>query len=125
MAGQRALWPGSGNRADPQTLAEFVIAAWDSSRKAVETLGAGRALASLDQFEVADFWLIGTNDEQIANTALNLYEARVNLKGSIVFHLCGRHGTEILEPLTESQCGLAAVHPVRSLTHEQISPGDF
>jgi predicted short-subunit dehydrogenase-like oxidoreductase (DUF2520 family) len=97
----------------------------DSSRKAVETLGAGRALASLDQFEVADFWLIGTNDEQIANTALDLYKARANLKGSIVFHLCGRHGTEILEPLTESQCGLAAVHPVRSLTHEQISPGDF
>jgi predicted short-subunit dehydrogenase-like oxidoreductase (DUF2520 family) len=96
-----------------------------SSRKAVETLGAGTAVESINQFEPASFWLIGTNDEQIAPTALRISRTQAGLDRSIVFHLCGRHGTDILESLTDSKCGMAAVHPVRSLTHERISLAEF
>ncbi len=96
-----------------------------SSRKAVEALGAGTPLAVLDQFEAADFWLIGTGDEQIAPTAVKICKARTDLESSIVFHLCGRYGTDILAPLTDSGCQVAAVHPVRSLTHERISLAQF
>ncbi len=96
-----------------------------SSRNAVSSLGAGEAVASLDQFEAADFWLIGTSDEQIAPTALKLCKAQTGLKNSIAFHLCGRHGTDILAPLADSGWQVAAIHPVRSLTHERISLAQF
>ena len=96
-----------------------------SSRKAVAVLGAGTAVATLDQLEAADFWLIGTGDEQIAPTAVKICQARAGLESSIVFHLCGRYGTDILAPLTDSGCQVAAVHPVRSLTHERISLAQF
>ncbi|MCH8228658.1 MAG: DUF2520 domain-containing protein [Proteobacteria bacterium] len=96
-----------------------------SSRKAVEALGAGTPLAALDQFEAADFWLIGTSDEQIAPTAVKICQARADLESSIVFHLCGRYGTDILAPLADRGCRVAAVHPVRSLTHERISLAQF
>lgn len=96
-----------------------------SSQRAVEALGAGTAVASLDQLEAADYWLIGTSDEQIAPAAVKIHQARADIQGSIVFHLCGRYGTDILAPLTDSGCRLAAVHPVRSLTHEQISLAEF
>ncbi len=96
-----------------------------SSRKAVEALGAGTAVASLDQFEPADFWLIGTSDEQIAPTALGICQLRASLENSVIFHLCGRHGLDILDPLTNRGCRIAAVHPVRSLTHERISLAEF
>jgi len=96
-----------------------------SSRKAVEILGAGKAVASFDQFEAADFWLIGTSDEQIAPAAQKICKARADLAGSIVFHLCGRHGTDILVPLADSGWRVAAVHPVRSLTLERISLAEF
>ncbi len=96
-----------------------------SSRKAVEVLGAGTPLASIDQFEAADYWLIGTGDEQIASTALKICKLRASLENSIVFHLCGRHGTDILAPLADSGWRVAAVHPVRSLTHERISLAEF
>ncbi len=96
-----------------------------SSRTAVDVLGAGTAVAAPDQLEPADFWLIGTNDEQIAPTALKICKLRTSLEGSIVFHLCGRHGTDILAPLTDSGCRVAAAHPVRSLTHERISLAEF
>ncbi len=97
----------------------------NSSRNAVDVLGAGTAVASLDRFEPADFWLIGTSDEQIAPTAMKISKLRTGLRGGIVFHLCGRHGTDILLPLADSGCQIAAVHPVRSLTHERIELADF
>jgi predicted short-subunit dehydrogenase-like oxidoreductase (DUF2520 family) len=96
-----------------------------SSRKAVEGLGAGTPVVSLNQFKAADFWLIGTSDEQIAPTAGKMCEAPANLQNSIVFHLCGRHGPEILAPLTAAGCRVAAIHPVRSLTHERITLAEF
>jgi len=96
-----------------------------SSRKAAEGLGTGTPVASLDQFEAADFWLIGTSDEQIAPTVKKICEMPAGLENSIVFHLCGRHGTDILAPLMEAGYRVAAIHPVRSLTHERISLADF
>ena len=96
-----------------------------SSRMAVDALGAGRALASLDQFQAADYWLIGTSDEQIAPAAEQISQAWPDLRESTVFHLCGRYGTEVLAPLAANGCRCAAVHPVRSLTNEHISLEEF
>jgi len=96
-----------------------------SSSNAVTALRAGKAIDSYQQFEPAECWLIGTSDEQIATVALELSRARSDLAGCVVFHLCGRHGTEILAPLAALGCHTAAVHPVRSLTHEEISTVEF
>jgi predicted short-subunit dehydrogenase-like oxidoreductase (DUF2520 family) len=65
--------------------------------------------------------LIGTSDEQIEPVAKALGTAPVELQDSVVFHLCGRHGTGILEPLKSRGCRIAAVHPVRSLSHASLS----
>jgi predicted short-subunit dehydrogenase-like oxidoreductase (DUF2520 family) len=96
-----------------------------SSGNAVKSLGTGTAIDSYETFEPADCWLIGTSDEQIATVALELSHARSDLDDCVVFHLCGRHGTEILSPLAALGCRTAAVHPVRSLTHEEISSAEF
>ncbi len=96
-----------------------------SSREAVEALGTGTPIAELKEFESADFWLIGTSDDQIAPTALKLREVQEGFEHSIFFHLCGRHGTDILAPLADGGHQVAAVHPVRSLTHEKISLAEF
>ncbi|MDT8322118.1 MAG: Rossmann-like and DUF2520 domain-containing protein, partial [Xanthomonadales bacterium] len=47
------------------------------------------------------------------------------LENALVFHLAGRFGTEVLAPLRDRGCLLAAVHPVRSLTHETLELADF
>ena len=97
----------------------------ESSMRAVGKLGAGTALSSIRAFQPARFWLIGTSDEQIAVAAEKLSESQIDLRDSFVFHLCGRHGTDILAPLKGRGCEIAAIHPVRSLTHEGMSPEDF
>jgi len=96
-----------------------------SSREAVNKLGTGRALEDMAGFEPARYWLIGTSDDQIERTAEKLSAAAVELDGSTVFHLCGRHSVSILDSLCSRGADIAAVHPVRSLTHASISLDSF
>jgi len=97
----------------------------ESTQNAVSRLGAGYAVPALQDFEFARFWLIGTSDEQIEPAANALSQAPVDLQGSVVFHLCGRHGTGILASLKSRGCRIAAIHPVRSLGHARLSLEDF
>lgn len=97
----------------------------ESSQRAVKKLGAGTVMSSLQSFDSARYWLIGTSDEQIEPAAVDLGRSPIDLQNSVVFHLCGRHGTDILSPLKSRGCKIAAIHPVRSLTHKRISLEDF
>ena len=96
-----------------------------SSRLAVHNIGAGNAVNIIAEMEPADFWLIGTNDDQIEGVAHSMAEARQDLRGSLIFHLAGRFGLSVLRPLIHSGALLAALHPVRSLTDAQISLDGF
>jgi len=97
----------------------------ESARRAVQNLRAGEALETVAQFSPARFWLVGVNDDQIESVARNLAGSPVELRGATVFHLCGRHSVDILAPLTARGCDLAAVHPVRSLTHNNLLLEEF
>jgi predicted short-subunit dehydrogenase-like oxidoreductase (DUF2520 family) len=106
-------------------IADVMNRSLASSRAAVGKLAAGRAAASIVEMAPAPYWLIGTGDEQIEGAAALLARQGRYLEGSVAFHLCGRHGIEILQPLEDAGCLVAAVHPVRSLTHSNITIGDF
>ena len=97
----------------------------DSASKAVQGLGEGEALRDAAQFKPARYWLIGVNDDQIETVARMLSETPVELEGAIVFHICGRHSVDILSPLASRGCRIAAVHPVRSLTHNNLLLDEF
>jgi predicted short-subunit dehydrogenase-like oxidoreductase (DUF2520 family) len=96
-----------------------------SSHLAVDKIGAGKAVNDIAEMESTDFWLIGTNDDGIAGVANSIAQSRQDLRGSLVFHLAGRFGLDILQPLRNSGALLAALHPVRSLTDAQISLAGF
>jgi predicted short-subunit dehydrogenase-like oxidoreductase (DUF2520 family) len=98
-----------------------------STQIAIDTLGAGTPVLSLSDFDRAAFWMIGTGDDQIAEVARRLShpDFRDRIQGATVFHLAGRHGATVLRPLEEAGCRVAAVHPVRSLTHARLSVAEF
>jgi predicted short-subunit dehydrogenase-like oxidoreductase (DUF2520 family) len=96
-----------------------------SSRSAVEAIGGGRAVEAIADMRPAPLWLIGTNDHQIEAVAACMAREQAGLEQSLVFHLAGRFGLEVLKPLNASGARLAALHPVRSLTHDRLSLEDF
>ena len=106
-------------------LGEVLNRSQASTQKAVRAIGAGVPVARLGDMRPADCWLIGTGDDQIAKVALALRDAQADLDGALVFHLAGRHGLEVLAPLAERGALPAALHPVRSLTHDRLTLEDF
>jgi predicted short-subunit dehydrogenase-like oxidoreductase (DUF2520 family) len=115
------LW----RQADATRLGEVLNRSSASTQGAVRAIGAGTPVARLDQMRPADCWLIGTGDDQIADVARALRDAGVDLGGALVFHLAGRCGLEVLAPLAERRAHLAALHPVRSLTHDELTLQEF
>lgn len=115
------LWVQAGS----VTIACVLNRSEASSQKAVEQIGMGRPVMGLDEMEPADFWLIGTGDDQVESVAVELAKREQAFSKSLVFHLAGRFGLEVLKPLNERSVSLAALHPVRSLTDAALSLDGF
>jgi len=96
-----------------------------SSERAVQQIGAGSPATKLSAMGPADYWLIGSGDDQIASVAEALASSGSDLRGCLVFHLAGRFGLEVLAPLAGRGALLAALHPVRSLTLAPLSINEF
>jgi len=112
-------------QADSVTIGDVLNRSEQSTRQAVNRLGAGRAARGIESMEAADYWLIGASDHQISAVAHSIANQRHDLDGVLVFHLAGRFGLDVLESLSGNGAGLAALHPVRSLTHASLLLSDF
>jgi predicted short-subunit dehydrogenase-like oxidoreductase (DUF2520 family) len=106
-------------------LGEVLNRSPGSAHHAVRAIGAGTPVAQLGDMRSADCWLLGTGDDQIAGVALALRDARAELDGALVFHLAGRYGLEVLASLTDRHALPAALHPVRSLSHDLLTLENF
>jgi predicted short-subunit dehydrogenase-like oxidoreductase (DUF2520 family) len=112
-------------QADSLVIGDVLNRSAASTESAVKMIGSGKAAYSIESMQAADFWLIGTSDQQISSVAHSMAANRSDLEGAIVFHLAGRFGVDVLTPLQEEGAALAALHPVRSLTHSDLSLNDF
>lgn len=115
------LWVQAGTL----TIGELMNRSEGSTARAVRGLGAGRPARSVAAMQPADYWLIGTGDNQIGRVATELAASGVKPGDALVFHLAGRFGLDVLAPLAGQDACLAALHPVRSLTHDHLSLADF
>jgi predicted short-subunit dehydrogenase-like oxidoreductase (DUF2520 family) len=115
------LWRAAGTI----TIGRVLNRSEESARRAVSLIGEGEAAVSLRDMDTAEAWLIGTGDGQIQAVARELAASRIELGDSLVFHLAGRFGLSVLEPLDSRAAAIASLHPVRSLTHEGLTLEDF
>ena len=97
----------------------------ESAQRAVALLGRGQAVADVSHFKSADAFLISTSDGEIENAARELIEHGPDVSGSIVFHLSGRFGPEVLDAASNSGGLAAAVHPVRSMPTLSTNAAEF
>lgn len=112
-------------QANSCTIGDVINRSETSTRKAVRRIGAGNVVGNVADMKAADIWLIGTSDNQVGEVAHSVARLHPDLHGSLVFHLAGRFGLEVLEPLDHSAAHLAALHPVRSLSAAQLTLDGF
>ncbi|HPE61524.1 MAG TPA: DUF2520 domain-containing protein [Thiolinea sp.] len=97
----------------------------DSGRRATSFMGAATAVETISAMPVADLWLLGCPDHQIASCAAGLAQSGQLRPGQIVFHCSGALGSDALAVLRSSGAWLASVHPVRSFARPQQALDSF
>lgn len=97
----------------------------DSSRAAVEFIGAGRVAASLERMNSADVFLIGTPDDRIMDSCSALADSGVLVPQNIVLHCSGSLPSAGLMPAKKAGAWVASVHPVKSFADPDISASSF
>ncbi|MGC1484659.1 MAG: DUF2520 domain-containing protein [Candidatus Acidiferrum sp.] len=97
-----------------------------SARKAVRSIGAGRAHAFLTrQVLASQVILITTPDRGVAAVAEEL--ARIGaeeLRGKIVLHTSGALSSEVLAPVRECGAAVGSMHPLQTFTGVGVPPLD-
>ena len=86
----------------------------ESSRRAVEFVGAGRAIESYAELKRADLVMISASDEAIEACCRQLAGTGVLDEGVVVFHSSGSLPSTLLEPAETEGASIASVHPVKS-----------
>jgi predicted short-subunit dehydrogenase-like oxidoreductase (DUF2520 family) len=94
----------------------------ESAQRAVDFMGAGRAVDAYADLRPADIFLIGTSDDQIAQCCEELARLRHLSKNTIVFHCSGALSSTELGPASRLGAAVASVHPIRSFAApEQVA----
>ncbi len=85
-----------------------------SAQAAVDFIGAGRAVASLEDMCPADFWLIAVPDRQIAASAAELARTLGGQAAATAFHASGALAAAELAPLQSLGWKVASAHCILS-----------
>lgn len=96
-----------------------------SARQATEFIGAGKAVASFDEMQAADVFLIGTPDGQIAEAAETLSASSALQKGAIVFHCSGALPSSVLQSVNKKGAFVASAHPIKSFSSAPVATVTF
>ncbi len=92
-----------------------------SARKAVDFIGAGQPMESLNA-GVSDGWLmVGLPDGVIEESVAALAEEFAE-RPQLAFHLSGSVSSKVLEPLG---CQVASVHPLKAFSHPERAVASF
>jgi len=99
-------------------IGAVVASSESSARKAVRSIGAGRAHASLTrQVLAAQVILITTQDHSVAAIAEEL--ARIGaeeLRGKIVLHTSGALSSRVLDPVKKCGAAVGSMHPLQTFS---------
>ncbi|HZW14309.1 MAG TPA: Rossmann-like and DUF2520 domain-containing protein [Noviherbaspirillum sp.] len=103
------------------TVQDVLNATLESGTQAAAFIGAGRAVANLDQMRPADITLIATPDDRIGDCCKALAQTGLLVPGTIVFHCSGALPSSILNAASGRGAAVASIHPIRSFAEpEQV-----
>jgi predicted short-subunit dehydrogenase-like oxidoreductase (DUF2520 family) len=105
-------------------IGAVVASSESSARKAVRSIGAGRAHAFLTrQVLAAQVILITTQDHSVAGIAGEL--ARIGaeeLRGKIVLHTSGALSSDVLDPVRRCGAAVGSMHPLQTFSGVGVPP---
>jgi predicted short-subunit dehydrogenase-like oxidoreductase (DUF2520 family) len=103
-------------------IGAVVTSSEPSARKAVRSIGAGRAHAFLTrQVLAAQVILITTQDHSVAAVELARIGAE-ELRGKIVLHTSGALSSDVLDPVRQCGAAVGSMHPLQTFSGVGVPP---
>ncbi len=96
-----------------------------SAQAAIQFIGQGRAVERVDQLELAELWLIGSNDDEIERIGSALAQTQRVREGDVVFHLSGAWSSRALAQLEKQNAWVGSLHPLKSFPTAQLAYANF
>lgn len=97
----------------------------ESARSATDFIGAGRAVAAIEEMRPADFWMLAPPDAHIAACGVRLAESGRLRNGDIVFHCSGALSSRELAAAAGRGALVASVHPLKSFAEPRRAAASF
>jgi len=116
-----ALWAQARTFEVRDVLARSV----EHARSATAFVGAGRAVARLEEMQPADLWLVATPDDSIARVGQAIAAAGRVRPGDIVFHCSGALSAAELDAAAAQGAKTASVHPLKSFADPATARDTF
>lgn len=113
------LWTAHGTLAVHDVLTTRL----DHAQTAVASVGAGRAVDSLDAMRAAPLWMLATPDAQLPAVAHAL--ALHAVPPALAFHCSGALGSDVLQPLRDKGWQVASAHCILSFADVQAAVAQF
>lgn len=106
-------------------LRDVLTRSEETARAAVAFIGAGRPVVGFAQLKPADLYLITSSDDAIAPCVRGLCASGVLGAQTLVCHVSGALGSDVLLPAATLGATVASVHPVKSFADPAAAVNDF
>ncbi len=97
----------------------------ESSRNAIDFIGAGRAFTHVSELPPADVTFITTPDDLITEIGQRVFESRKYKPRSTFIHCSGSLTSKALDMLFEEGIQTVSCHPMRSFANPELSIAEF
>ena len=96
-----------------------------TASEGVAFIGAGRAVARINELRPAGAWMLAVSDDEIAPVCAALVAAGHMLDGALVFHCSGAKSSAELAAAARAGAHTASMHPIRSFADPAKVAADF
>lgn len=107
------------------SIGDILTQSPDSANEAIKQIGAGRAISSFNDMQVADIYLIACSDNAIESCSQALAESSLLNAGDIVFHCSGAQSSQLLHACSKQGAAIASIHPIKSFADIGLAAKSF
>lgn len=107
------------------SIGDVLTRSINSAEQAVEKIGSGRAISSINDMQTADIYMLACGDDAIESCSQMLADSQLLNTSSIVFHCSGAQSSQLLDACQLQGASIASVHPIKSFADIDLAVQSF
>jgi len=97
----------------------------NSAQSAVNLIGAGIPVDSVDDMQQAEIYLIACGDDDIERCSQQLAASGMLRSCDVVFHCSGAQSSLLLQACKDKGASVASIHPIKSFANFELARDSF